>query len=507
MKLSDRNIGLTGLALSLSLLCAAPTRSLARNHHPHEPRAGFWQTYVLTSGAEVSVPAPPERFSQQTQAELAELRTLQAQRTPEVQALIERWDARPAFRPWIEKQLELIRIRGTSTPRAHRGLALVQVAIYDALVAAWRLKFQHKRPRPDRLDRSLAPSVAAPPYPSYPSEHAVVAGAASRMLGYLFEADAESLRDSAEEAALSRLHAGVNYRSDIEAGLELGRQVAELVISRRALADSAFFAQWDCLAQPGRLTGIGHWEPTTVPFDLCVRPPTEPLAGDWRPWVIDSTDEFLAEPPDGFELYGTDHVAVCNLLEEPARELMAHVAATRAEPPAGLPSERPRNELIARWAGVPANRWNLIMLDLLERDGVNLPRAARTSALVNVALADSLYASWKSKYTYWTARPQTIIRQCGFDANFTSIRPTPRDPAYTSGNATSGGAVAEILAFFFPRDRETLRAEAVGGGVSRLYDGTHWGFDVEAGSAVGKRMARRFIQHARHDGASVARKR
>ena len=37
------------------------------------------------------------------------------------------------------------------------------------------------------------------------------------------------------------------------------------------------------------------------------------------------------------------------------------------------------------------------MVDYLARDDVNLPRAARISALVNVALADSIYASWKSK--------------------------------------------------------------------------------------------------------------
>jgi len=40
------------------------------------------------------------------------------------------------------------------------------------------------------------------------------------------------LRDKAEEAARSRLIAGVNYPSDVAAGLALGRQVAALVITR-----------------------------------------------------------------------------------------------------------------------------------------------------------------------------------------------------------------------------------------------------------------------------------
>ncbi|MGH9839639.1 MAG: phosphatase PAP2 family protein [Blastocatellia bacterium] len=95
--------------------------------------------------------------------------------------------------------------------------------------------------------------------------------------------------------------------------------------------------------------------------------------------------------------------------------------------------------------------------------------------------------------------------ECGFDPGFTSVRATPRDPSYTSGNATSGGAVAEILAFFFPRDADELWADAVGGGVSRLYDGTHWRFDVEAGLAIGRTMARQFIKRAKSDGAHPAR--
>lgn len=508
MKSRNMTIRLTGLALSL--LLAFPTQTLVitaqpfnhPNERPQEPRAGFWRTYALKFGAEVMVPPPPHKASQQTRSELDELGSLQHQRTPEIQAKIDFWNAAPAFKPWIEKHLDLIRTRGVNTPRAHRELALVNAAIYDAVVAAWFWKYVYHRARPDRLDHSLSPSVEPPNHPTYPSEHAAIAGAAARMLGYLFPADADALKTMAAEAALSRLQAGVNYRSDIEAGFELGGAVAELMISRRAMNDNSF-ATWDCVAQPGRLTGPGFWEPTSAPFDLCPpagRTPTEPLAGEWRTWVIPSTARFLAEPPPGFNLYGTNQANVCSLLEQPARELIDHVAATRAELPGG-----PRNELIARWAGPPAVRWNLVTLELLARDELNLPRAARISALVNVALADSIQASWKTKYKYWTARPQTIIRQCGFDASFTSVRSTPRDPSYTSGNATCGGVAGEILSFFFPDDTDSLREEAESGGISRLYDGTHWRLDVETGLTIGRRMAPLFIERAKRDGAHPAR--
>jgi hypothetical protein len=41
-------------------------------------KVGQWKTWVLTSSTEIQVPAPPAETSDQTKAELAELRQLQA---------------------------------------------------------------------------------------------------------------------------------------------------------------------------------------------------------------------------------------------------------------------------------------------------------------------------------------------------------------------------------------------------------------------------------------------
>ena len=46
------------------------------------PKVGQWKTWVLTSGKEIQVPAPPADTSDQTKAELAELRQLQKERSP-----------------------------------------------------------------------------------------------------------------------------------------------------------------------------------------------------------------------------------------------------------------------------------------------------------------------------------------------------------------------------------------------------------------------------------------
>lgn len=149
------------------------------------------------------------------------------------------------------------------------------------------------------------------------------------------------------------------------------------------------------------------------------------------------------------------------------------------------------------------------MDEILVREACNLPRAARVGAMVNAAGADALFVSWKNKYTYWTARPQTVIRQfpvgTPLDPNFVSFRANPRDPAYTSGLSTVSGAVSEVLAFFFPKDAERVRGLAQDAMNSRLYDGSHWPHDNAAGYAAGVSLSREFIRRARTDGARPRR--
>jgi hypothetical protein len=680
---------MTRIALIVSLVLV----TLASIHHgiratsseesvgsrPLEPQAGEWQTYVLTSGSEIAVPAPPGNGSATTQAELEEVKnpstalpvcpgTLGPQ-TSDPQQIIDFWNASPPFKPWTEIQLKLIIKRGMNTPRAHRGLALSHAGIYDGVIATWNWKYTYHRPRPDQLDDSIEPAVEAPLHPSYPSEHAAIAGVAAGVLAQLFPGDAGELNCLRDQAAQSRLHAKVNYPSDISAGLALGASVAALVKTRRADTDGSTVA-WNCTTEPLPKTGIGFWQTTSDPANSCPetggRQPTDPRTGMWATWVI--SEPALTPPPPNYETYGT--TAVCGAHATAAAEGKAAVQETRKEsdltcddavsdePPGfgdtfvndgcpgraltseagvqcdgaadddgdgfvnegcprvglssesgaqcanatdddldgkindgcavgeqatpvaeagsdcnnssdddgdgyvnegcpalgaaetvgaqcnnrtdddgdgtvndgcaspgpqcgnaidddgdgrindGCPAVGDRNALINRWGGAPGNRWNLIMLPLLS--GLNTPRAARISALVNTGGADSLYSSWRAKFAYATGRLQNLVaQQCAgfafFDAAFTPVRATPRDPSYTSGLSTVSGAVSEILAFFFPDAADAIRSETVLARESRIFDGTHWRYDNDAGYAAGVAIAPAFIERASNDGAQPVR--
>jgi membrane-associated phospholipid phosphatase len=120
----------------------------------------------------------------------------------------------------------------------------LNMAIHDATVATWDSKYVHSRPRPSEQDSSIVPFVAVPASPSYPSEHAAAAAAASEVLAYFAPKEAEALRTLAREATSSREWAGVQYPSDSAAGADIGHAAAVLVIEA-AKSDNYDTATWD----------------------------------------------------------------------------------------------------------------------------------------------------------------------------------------------------------------------------------------------------------------------
>ncbi len=169
-----------------------------------EPKAGQWKTWVLSSRNQLRLPAPPTATADKFRSIHDYLAT------PNSVALeqIAFWDAgSPTFR-WIQIAAQELSRRNIAAPLATRALALISVAMYDATIAAWDSKYAYNRPRPSQVDPTIHPLVSNGGSPSYPSEHAVVAGAASAVLASLFPDGADSFNDLAEEAARSRLFAG-----------------------------------------------------------------------------------------------------------------------------------------------------------------------------------------------------------------------------------------------------------------------------------------------------------
>ena len=200
---------------------AAPSREAARPcgffsscsqpEQQVEPNAGKWKTWLFDDVRQVRPPGPPARpISEQ---EIGVLKRLSFQRDAAALDLINFWDAgSPSFR-WNEFAVDRVIRNNLIGPPAARVMSSLHVAIYDAMVAAWDSKYLYRRPRPSDFNRSLTTVIPNPHSPSYPSEHAVAAGAASAVLAFFFPQQAAFFDAKAEEAGQSRLLAVCNIRA------------------------------------------------------------------------------------------------------------------------------------------------------------------------------------------------------------------------------------------------------------------------------------------------------
>lgn len=429
-----------------------------------EPRAGMWRTWVLASGRQIRVPAPPDRAA--TAAEIRELHTLTSTRDAAALEQIAFWDtSAPSYR-WNEITINVALKNNLPSNLAARALALVHVAIYDSTVAAWSAKYTHRRPRPSAVDASLRTVLPNPQSPSYPAEHAVAAGAASTVLAYLFPDDAKVFADKADEATRSRLLAGVQYPSDVRAGLELGRAVAALVIERARTDGSD--ARWTGSVP----TEPGKWNGTN---------PILPMAGTWKTWALSSGSELRPAPPP------------------------AHDSAQMATEMAELRNFQRTPKLVADaffWeyaSGGARNYWfwnEQLNKKVLEYGlDANAPRVARAYALKSIAFYDSMVACWDAKYAYWQIRPFQL------DTNFRPLFTTPNHPSYPAAHGCLSSAAGAAIAYLFPRDAQTINALADQAGESRMWAGIHYRSDVVAGLGLGRAVAQRVIDIARRDGS------
>src|SRR5215472_10583755 len=242
---SWRRVTVLAMAFVLPGLIAAPARSEVAGDGT---KVGQWKTWVLASGREIHVPALPAETSDQTKAELAELRQLQKERSPSANTAIQYYNAMPATQRWHDLAFALARVTPPQSPNRQAYLAaILHTALHDAVIATWAAKYQFNRKPPSQMapDVTLVvPTPGAVPAlePSYPSEHAALAGTAVGILTSFFPKEEANLKAMATELGQTRLLMGANYRSDIDVGFALGQTVAQKALARAATDGSD--AKW-----------------------------------------------------------------------------------------------------------------------------------------------------------------------------------------------------------------------------------------------------------------------
>jgi PAP2 superfamily len=470
---------------------------------------GTWKPILLTGPAEFSVAAPSATTTPDYIAQINEIKTWQAELTNDEKRIVKYWSAGAVLR-WNEILRELVakhnlppyqNADGTypfpsaanplaypqfpfaNPPYAARAYAYVAAAQYDALVAAWYYKTLYNRAAPYTVDATVNALIPKSDLPSYPSEDATVAGAAVEIMKLLFPGDQDFIQQKAEEHKKSRIIAGANVRSDIEAGEALGKQVAQKFVARargdRAGAAIGNQAQWTQMETNAIAIGETPWYSLEVPR----RPPMLPLFGKVKAFLFDSLTAISLRP-------GPPPLVKSDKMKQETNEIYDFINNPTRE----------RTRIVHFWAdGVgtytPPGHWMAIAAEDFITKNFSEVRWARNMALVGMTEMDAAIVCWDTKYFYFNPRPTQL------DPKIKTITGIPNFPAYISGHSTFSGAASTILGHIIPEKAAAYNAMATEASLSRMYGGIHYRADCEVGLQVGKNVANYAIQRAQTDGA------
>ena len=337
---------------------------------------------------------------------------------------------------WSAEARDLVKTRQSNAFQAIRNLATLNLAQYNAVVAA---EDQSHGGRPL-------------------SRRAAVAAASAAALAYAYPSDQPALEEKLHQQ-LATPHWLEEGSHDTDRALAIGRAVGEQVVAH-AKTDR-LFDPWTGTVP----TGPGIWFSSAVP----PAPPGGAGFAAARPFFLTSGSQFRPSPPPAFG--SPEYLAALGDVRQ--------ISDTRTA----------QQDSIAKfWALpvgtiTPAGYWNKEAAEVAAKHGFDERRTARLLAVASMTAFDALIACNDGKYAYWLMRPTQA------DPGINLAIGLPNFPSYPSNHACISSAEAEVIGAYVPGERTRLRALAVEAAISRVYGGIHYRFDGVAGLDLGGLVA------------------
>jgi membrane-associated phospholipid phosphatase len=343
------------------------------------------------------------------------------------------WEVTASTR-WNQRATTLLGLRPPATngqAATSRMLTYLSVAQYRAVLAAETGK-----------DGSTHPSVAA-----------AVGGASVAVLSSFFPLDVGTLEAQLDADLAAPGWPGAKNQ-DPASGEAIGRSVGAAVLAQAATDNYL-------VTSPGvPPVGPGYWVPAAAPI-------VRSLHGV-RPFFLTSPSQIRPAPPPAFGspefLAALAEIRTISDTRTPEQVAIAQTYNT-ATPP------------------FTAGSQNLIADELIVAHHRTEREAARILAYANAAAFDAQIACFEAKFHYWFIRPSQA------DPAITLPIGLPNHPSYPSGHACITGAIMSVLIDAFPSERPRLEEFTTIAGLSRMYGGIHYRFDIEAGNGIGRQAA------------------
>ena len=230
---------------------------------PVQPCWGNIRPMALASGAECAPPGPPS-FSMESGSDFfraaLEVYDTSLGLSEEQKTIANFWvdNAGATGTPpghWIAIVGQIARNDGLSLVQAAEAYARVGIAVTDAFIECWNVKYAYDLQRPvtyirHNIDPAWSPYLVTPAFPTYTSGHSTQSGAAATVLTDMFGTKAftdtirtdhnlipsleprsfGSFEAAAAEAAVSRLYAGIHFTFDNEDGLASGQCIGRAIV-------------------------------------------------------------------------------------------------------------------------------------------------------------------------------------------------------------------------------------------------------------------------------------
>lgn len=384
---------------------------------------------------------------------------------------------------WNDTLLETVRATKANPPLTARNLAMIHVAMHDAVASR----------------ENWSPLVVSPVPPPPGSYSALAAATQAAYSAALTAFPSESARFEATlREGLGFLRSIGLSAQGITAGREFGQRVANSILAARANDGSKAVVNYVPSNQPG------EWRPTPPAFAPALLPQWPVV----KPIAVSNITTFrpLGPPELDSSTYADD-------LEQ-VRLLGSANNSTRTAD---------QTSIALFWADgagtiTPPGHWNQIAADVALQERDNAFQNIRVFAALNMALCDAAIAAWDAKYTYNLWRPITAVREADKDGNsattadptWTPLLVTPPFSAYVSGHSSFSGAAESVLGAFFgsntafvvrpdpsvklgSRSFDSFHQAAEEAGISRIYGGIHYAHDNTDGLALGRSLGQTII--------------